>query len=101
MSEGMLLMLHSPTPRVSAGGCLCRMLLMLHSSTPTTPQHAKQVFLATAWAQGAHSPAGLQGVNITFGVFSRLQNCLNTVLEFLALNYSHQDKGLKCEVIVR
>ena len=38
---------------------------MLHSSTPTTPQHAKQVFLATAWAQGAHSPAGLQGVNIT------------------------------------
>ena len=36
-----------------------------------------------------------------FGVLSRLQNCLNTVLEFLALNYSHQDKGLKCEVIVR
>ena len=36
-----------------------------------------------------------------FGVLSRLQNCLNTVLEFLALNYSHQDKGLKCGVIVR
>ena len=29
-------------------------------ATPQLP--AKQVFLATAWAQGAHSPAGLQGV---------------------------------------
>ena len=31
------------------------------SNSPTP----KQVFLATAWAQGSHSPAGLQAVNTT------------------------------------
>ena len=45
------------TPEVWKGGYIQHVT----SNSPTP----KQVFLATAWAQGAHSPAGLQGVNTT------------------------------------
>ena len=58
------------TPEVWKGGYIQHVT----SNSPTP----KQVFLATAWAQGAHSPAGLQGVNNTLW-------CLGTPPHYLGL----------------
>ena len=86
----------------------CSMLMILFNTTlqqqqcVTTPQlPAKQVSLSQLGHRDLTLQLDSKEWRPHFGVLSRLQNCLNTVLEFLALNYSHQDKGLKCEVIVR
>ena len=79
---------HSPTP-----------MCVTYYVTPQLP--AKQVSMSQLGHRDLTLQLDSKEWRPHFGVLSRLQNCLNTVLEFLALNYSHQDKGLKCEVIVR